>query len=362
LLAAPEAQALAAHAPSESRTTSFGILRTAALSDAAEALLLALDAQRDDLAAMGLNGLATRYRNDEERVRCADAAERLATSVPWVGFVMARDTANPDLSHGATVIQLSLAAAERARSAVRPIPTSLAAEGADAAIFIAGGLDVAMLLSQNNADPALTRCPNAAAITGAIAKLRSELADGDLDEFTAMSDGRAAFALYDVRFAGFLPFVDAAVSVGSPNPLLIAEPLQRQIERNGGQGAVDATSAHTTVAYDLMHLDLLLSFNDSNLAIGVGEVPQRAMNAMLETATSDTLGPFMVYRIWGPRLAEIIEGAAQWAKTNGMLTPELDQSVQQMIGTYRRVESMVMHGTVQNSQVVFNLESRTTAP
>ncbi len=358
LLASPEATATQAYLPAGLAMSSFGVIRSAALSEAIERALVLLDSEQEQLDAMGLDSLSTGYRSDEERARCEAAAERFTTSIPWIAMAAARDQADQGTAHAVSVIRVSPAAAERATDAVTPLSPAIVDDGANAAIYFAGGLDVAALLGQMNGDRTLTRCPSAAAIPGAMGRLREQIGREAID-VPRYVDGRFAFALYGMRFAGFLPFIDAIAAAGSPNPALLSEPLQQQIESNGGQGRTDPTSAITTIDYDLMHLDIRLLLSERDIAIGVGEVPQRTLNALAAPTDGAAGDPFLVARLSGARVAGILEGVLGWAESNGTATEEIRKAIEPMITAYRRIESITGTAWLQGSDVVFRQTVRT---
>lgn len=358
ILAAPELAAVASRAGGAPLMT-YGVMRSTPLAAGVESLLLGLSDDREDLQAMGVTGLATGYRSADEEERCVAAAERLTTALPWAAFAGLRDPADPSVVRSWAQLHLGMAAAERAAEVIHPLAGDLLAEGSDAAIYLASGVDFLRLVLESTSDPTLSRCPNAGAILGAIGEIR-RMGGSGLTRASQMADGRGALALYSVRFAGFLPFVDAAVAVGSPNPALLAEPVQRELEQNGAVGTVDATAAVTTIRYDLMHLDLTMLLGDDSVALGVGDVPQRVLNGFVAPAGAydDSGAPFGMMSVSGPAFVAILQTVRDWAAQGEMLPAEAAQSVDNLIAGYSKIDWVRMDATLEGSDIVLSTSAR----
>jgi len=287
---------------------------------------------------------------------CAVSRERLVTTVPGMGAYTTFDADDVYRSTSGWIVRFSAAGAERMRAAFPPTVAG-AMDHADTAAWAAiGTSDLRALVDLVQADPSTSSCAGVAALPGMLA---ADLAGyrRTIDYNLEFFDGTFGFGLFDVRMAGFLPFVDAAFVVGSENPTRLMEETQELIENNGGRGEVDVDAAMTTLHYDLMHLSITLVKTDSRMVVAVGEVPAAFTNTLATGTTNGGDSPFGHF-VWnGDRVRALLDMGLGYVRDNGVLQGEQLQALEASLTQWYRIDRLTVTAGFDGDDLVVTATS-----
>lgn len=301
---------VATHGPRAEQPEFAAFVQTSALTELADYAIASFVAPTQTTPAATDDRLAP-YTSTAQRDLCRGIVDRIPAAMPWIGSI---SVARNDGTHGtdsSSLVHFSDRGAEVARAILRP---SLGAvrDGTEEAAFVgAGHLELRPFLELFDAPADAMECPDTARAIALISKLRSEYRR-QIDFNLALANGDAALALFDIRLAGFIPFVDAALMLGSPEgaSARLASQLQKEIERRGGRGTVDETSPFTKVDFRLLTLRLSLIRAEDRVIVTVGDVPTAYVNAL--ASSEDAPGNPVVSTRWnGPKSLDIATRAIE---------------------------------------------------
>lgn len=287
---------------------------------------------------------------------CDVTRERMATTMSSIGMFTTFDADDPMQTTSAWVARFSAAGAERMRAAFPPTVGGAMDHAGDAAFAAIGTSNLRAMVDVVQADPAAASCPGIAALPGLLAANLSayeRTIDYNLDFF----DGTFAFGLFDVRMAGFLPFVDAAFMVGSENPTRLMEEVQELIEGQGGRGEIDVDAAMTTLEYSLMHLSITLMKADDRMVIAVGDVPAAFTNT-LATGAADADGAPFAHFVWnGDRVRALLDMGLGYVRDNGVLQGEQLEAVEASFSQWYAIDSITIDAGFDGTDLVVTATS-----
>jgi hypothetical protein len=297
------------------------------------------------------------FDDDDHRDRCERAAEKVFEAVPWIGGASVRDG-----DHRQRTTYLMSLSASAARSAATLLPGTFDAIGTDAddaAFFTAVNFDIQTALRAANADADLVDCPNAGAIVGLVGTLQ-ELGSGYIEDLPF--DGLAALALYDVDLGGFIPRIDAILSVGSADAIAVAELVQELLEQSGATGAVDETASHITLDYSLLGFRFRLIQTDDRVVLATGNAPVSLTSALSDSTARRPGAPFYRANLDGEDVARIFDHIAGWLQSNRPHDEDTLRTVTAVRDAYSTIGRIVATGHVEDRGLVIEVDTQLRPP
>lgn len=242
---------------------------------------------------------------------CRDARDRIVASFPWGGAISSRDEAGAQRSAGFSA--LSARAVERARRVLPGAPQGLADLGVANGLFGVGvNVDFGAFFETQAYPPELAQCRNVAMVAGLLATLNESM--GHRIRFGSRTLS-GAFGLYvqAVNLQGFVPTLDGAIVIGSPNPNALSSRLQRQLN-DLGEPTVVPEASRTTIIYQLQvpPMQLQLVELEDRLVLSVGDVDPAVIQTLYSASLGEAGEPWMVVGANGRRLASMFRELGQY--------------------------------------------------
>lgn len=320
------------------------------LVDEIAALLRSGELDMDALDAMGL---AEAPADDPA---CAAASARLQSMWPWVGAIEFRTPGRAGYERSAMVAHLDEATAARLAPA---FGEALSVDDAlldDAVMFFSAEVALRGLVDAVEGDPETASCGGLGALSGMLAQAATDNARL-VDYNLGYVDGGFAFALFDVRMAGFLPFVDSVLMIGSNNATALFEEAQQLLEDAGASGSTDTSAPMTSIDYQLLHLAIEAIRADDRNVFAVGEVPRAVTNALAADARDGDGVEFMQARLNGARLADVLEQLIEMAGNTGSLPPEAVEELERSAAQSRAIDRIDARGRIESGGLVIETTS-----
>ena len=313
--------------------------------------------------SFGLAGLSLSdggYESDEHRDMCELGEERMLTNYSWLGYVEFDDPSGEGLNDSNFVVDMSPAHSERVQEMLNAAVAGVLTDVEDAALYVAVHADLEALIDSVRSEPETVSCPSIAAPSGLLASLNDRF--GPTIEYNLeFINGNFAVAVYSAEMRGFLPFIDAALMIGSPDPERLTEYFTNQIDANGGSATVDTTASVHTINFRLLHLRLQLLQLDDRIVLTIGDVPDTAIEALAFGEIGGTEAPFSEVHWNGESMRAIIDMATEYLDRTGSYSEDEMGSIYQQVENMRAIDELHVVGEWDDSSLVLSVESATDA-
>ncbi len=323
-------------------------------TDTFSSLIRMIAEGRDEFMAaagpMGLTEGSTAYHSADHERRCLIEAERLTTMFPGIQSGTYRSGDRGANSRQATTFATSPAGNERISRLFRGTIPDFETVAGSAVFAGTTAMNFQAMFDAIVAEPDLVECPNIAVLTGALAQLKVAQRDNLAFNLRTVS-GDLGLAIFNAEMLGFIPNIEAAVMIGSPEAAALARRLDRAIRGQLNMpGQMVEGAEFPTSEYAIEYTPIvirIIEFSD-RVVLTVGEVPADALAALGTSPTSTNSGEIGRLSLDGDRLRGVIDQVIAYLTDTRALPDDQMEALQNTVRQFRAINDLQGTGRIDN--------------
>ena len=325
---------------------SYSYLQSEALSGLINVFMEGIEESEDIGAPM--------FNTEAPEDICQLAEERMLTNYPWFGGIAFSSNENGLSTRSELFVSMARAHAERLQEMLGSAIQLQTSDVNDAAIYVAGHMNLSDIVDSFTADPMAASCTNLGMLPG-VAALVSETMEETIDYNLEYFDSDFVFLLQNIEMGGFLPFIHGAIMLSSPDPATIATRIGRLLEAQGA--SVDPTMGeHGPIFnYRLLHLRITtyLYPEQDRMVMVIGNISEDVIEALATSPTGQAEGAIGEFSWNGEKMREIIELGLQFVVSGQDIPSEELEQIETSLAGIQAIERMNGSVSFEDNMLVF---------